>query len=41
MRAEDQSNLEKEIQFVNPTHVMSFIGRTHGTIGNKAFTTID
>jgi 3,5-epimerase/4-reductase len=41
VRAEDQSGLEKEIQTVNPTHVMSFIGRTHGSIGDKAFTTID
>ena len=41
MRAEEQDNLEREIQFVNPSHVMSFIGRTHGTINNKVFTTID
>ena len=41
MRADDQSNIEKEIQFVNPTHVMSFIGRTHGQIDGRIFTTID
>jgi len=41
IRAEDQEQLETEIKFINPTHIMSFIGRTHGKIGNKAYTTID
>jgi len=40
-RAEDIELLEKEIKQVNPTHVMSFIGRTHGKIGDKEYTTID
>jgi 3,5-epimerase/4-reductase len=41
LRAEDIGGLEKEIQEVNPTHVMSFIGRTHGKIGDCEYTTID
>ena len=40
-RAEDIKELEKEIQEIQPTHVMSFIGRTHGKIGDKEYTTID
>jgi 3,5-epimerase/4-reductase len=40
-RAEDTESLEKEIISVNPTHVMSFIGRTHGQIGGIQYTTID
>lgn len=41
VRAEDVEGLEKEIIKINPTHVMSFIGRTHGKIGDKEYTTID
>jgi 3,5-epimerase/4-reductase len=41
VRAEDIDELEKEIQEIKPTHVMSFIGRTHGKIGEKEYTTID
>lgn len=40
-RAEDQEDIEEEISTVNPSHMMSFIGRTHGKIGDKAYTTID
>lgn len=40
-RAENLDELEKEIVEINPTHVMSFIGRTHGTIGKNEYTTID
>lgn len=40
-RVENVDSLEREIQDVNPTHVMSFIGRTHGRIGDKEFKTID
>lgn len=40
-RVDDKSSLEKEINMISPTHVVSFIGRTHGKIGNKKFTTID
>ena len=41
VRAEDVVGLEHELKEVNPTHVMSFIGRTHGKIGDKVYTTID
>jgi len=41
IRAENYKELEKEIQSINPTHIMSFIGRTHGKIGEKEYTTID
>lgn len=36
-RAETADDLELEIKLINPTHVMSFIGRTHG----PGYTTID
>lgn len=40
-RVDENNALEKEIEDVQPTHVVSFIGRTHGKIGEKVFTTID
>jgi len=41
-RPNDRVAFEKEIQQVKPTHVMSFIGRTHGTTDDgKVYTTID
>ena len=40
-RANSKNSLEQEISVVNPTHVISFIGRTHGQIGNKVYSTID
>jgi len=40
-RTDHEINLEEELEAVSPTHVASFIGRTHGRIGNKEFTTID
>jgi len=40
-RADNKETLIEEIKRENPTHVVSFIGRTHGTIGEKKFTTID
>lgn len=40
-RAENIVELEKEIEVVKPTHVMSLIGRTHGKIGDHEYTTID
>ena len=40
-RVDDTTQLELEIKQRNPTHVVSFIGRTHGTIGDTVFTTID
>lgn len=36
-RADDYESVEKEIERVVPTHIVSFIGRTHG----ENFTTID
>jgi len=36
-RADNIDNLEQEIKLINPTHVMSFIGRTHG----PGYSTID
>ena len=40
-RCDNIERLIEEIKKIKPTHVISFIGRTHGSIGNKKFTTID
>ena len=40
-RVDNIEELEKEICLHNPTHIISFIGRTHGSIGEKKYTTID
>jgi len=41
-RPNDRVAFENEIKKVKPTHVMSFIGRTHGTTDDgKVYTTID
>ena len=40
-RVDDTEVLLKELDTITPTHVISFIGRTHGTIGEKEYTTID
>ncbi len=40
-RIDNETNLTDEINFVSPTHIVSFIGRTHGKIGDKEYTTID
>jgi dTDP-4-dehydrorhamnose reductase len=40
-RANNKHDVEAEILREKPTHVMSFIGRTHGTHEGKEFTTID
>lgn len=40
-RVDNEKTLIEEIQNIQPTHIVSFIGRTHGTIDNKIFTTID
>ena len=40
-RADNYETLLNEVQIVQPTHVVSFIGRTHGKIGDKTYTTID
>jgi len=34
-RVDDVKSLKEEIEQVQPTHVVSFIGRTHGKIGEK------
>lgn len=41
IRANDSIHVEELINKEHPTHIMSFIGRTHGTIGDKEYTTID
>lgn len=41
MRAENSSDLEEEIKQVNPTNIISTIGKTHGTIDGVKYTTID
>lgn len=40
-RVDDTPSLYRELDSVCPSHVASFIGRTHGTIDNKNYTTID
>lgn len=40
-RADNYVAVEQEIASVNPTHVMSFIGRTHGTYDGQEIATID
>lgn len=41
VRVDDTSSLFRELDAVLPSHVVSFIGRTHGIIDNKAYPTID
>jgi dTDP-glucose 4,6-dehydratase len=40
-RVDSEKDVLEEIKTLNPSHVVSFIGRTHGKIGEKCFTTID
>jgi dTDP-4-dehydrorhamnose reductase len=40
-RSDNFQDLKKEIFEVSPTNVISFIGRTHGKIDDKIYTTID
>jgi nucleoside-diphosphate-sugar epimerase len=40
-RVNDIKKLEEEIKEVKPTHVISLIGRTHGTYNDKVYGTID
>jgi len=40
-RADNYDDVEKEILNNKPTHILSCIGRTHGKIGDKLYTTID
>lgn len=41
VRVDDTLLLIKELDTILPSHVVSFIGRTHGTIDNKVYPTID
>lgn len=41
IRPEQKKEFEVFIMLEHPTHVMSFIGRTHGSIRGKVYTTID
>ncbi len=36
-----KNNLINEIEYYKPTHIISFIGRTHGKIEDKYYSTID
>jgi dTDP-glucose 4,6-dehydratase len=40
-RVDSEEDLLKEINKINPSHIVSFIGRTHGIINNIKYTTID
>ena len=40
-RVDDLLSLKNEINRVNPSHIVSFIGRTHGKIDDKTYSTID
>ena len=41
VRVDNKEDLEKEIITIKPTHIISTIGRTHGIIDDKIYTTID
>ena len=40
-RADQALEVGRELDLVQPTHVISFIGRTHGQIDGKEYPTID
>jgi len=40
-RTDNKVTLLKEIENISPTHIISFIGRTHGEIGDRKISTID
>tara|TARA_Y100000385_G_scaffold218810_1_gene228180 strand:+ start:7481 stop:9376 length:1896 start_codon:yes stop_codon:yes gene_type:complete len=40
-RVDNITAITQEVDNVNPTHMISFIGRTHGTINNVYYSTID
>ncbi len=40
-RVDNINELNKELDNHKPTHIVSFIGRTHGKIGDKVYSTID
>ena len=41
IRPNNKTEFEKYLVEEKPTHIMSFIGRTHGSINGKKYTTID
>lgn len=41
VRVDDVESLNRELDNVLPSHVISFIGRTHGVINNEVYPTID
>ena len=41
LRIDDYASIEKEIIDSGVTHIISFTGRTHGSIGSKVYPTID
>ena len=40
-RVDNIVSLQKEIKEIQPTHIVSFIGRIYGQIGEKYYSTID
>ena len=40
-RVDNITQIERELEEEKPTHVISFIGRTHGSIDSKIYSTID
>jgi len=40
-RSDNESDVLNELKTIKPSHVVSFIGRTHGSVNDKVFTTID
>jgi dTDP-glucose 4,6-dehydratase len=40
-RLNNIDDIKNELNTIKPTHVFCFIGRTHGSIGDKIYTTID
>ena len=40
-RVDKIENVTSEIESIKPSHIVSFIGRTHGSIGEKVYSTID
>ena len=40
-RVDNTKKMQEEIEQIQPTHIVSFIGRTHGSIDGKVYATID
>ena len=41
VRVDNTKEVEEEIRSINPTNVLCLVGRTHGQINDKVYTTID